>query len=542
MSTLPQFSRDAFLSEVRDEPSFWDFIIIGGGATGLGAAVEAASRGYRTLLLERDDFAKGTSSRSTKLVHGGVRYLAQGNVPLVFEALRERGYLIKNAPHLVRNMSFVVPCFNLWERAKYGIGLKLYDKLARGLSFGTSRLLSADETRAHLPTLSDRNGRLKGGVLYHDGQFDDSRLAINLAQTAAAEGAVLLNYAPVTGLRKQGNRVTGVIMRDDESGEEIELNARVVVNATGVFADSVRRMDQPDVQPMLSPSQGIHLVLDRSFLPGDQALMIPKTDDGRVLFGVPWHDRVVLGTTDTPLDTIDAEPRALEEEIEFLLSHAARYLTKAPRRSDVLSVFSGLRPLVSSGRDGDTSAISRDHVLRISPSGLLTITGGKWTTYRKMGEDTVDQGAKVAGLDVRPSRTKDLRVHGWLANGDLDEDLAHYGSDAPALRRMMKEMEHGAKLIHPRLPYRRAEVAWATRHEMARTVEDVLSRRTRALLLDAAAAEECAPVVAEVMAAELGRRQEWQDQQVEAFRRVARGYVINGSHTAITHSETTEVS
>lgn len=529
MSTLPSFNRDSFLSQIREEPSFWDFIIIGGGATGLGAAVEAASRGYRTLLLERDDFAKGTSSRSTKLVHGGVRYLAQGNVSLVLEALRERGYLLKNAPHLVHNMQFVVPCFNLWERVKYGIGLKLYDRLAGKLSFGSSVLLSPAETLAHLPTLSDRGGKLKGGVLYHDGQFDDSRLAINLAQTAAAEGAALLNYATVIALRKDAGRVTGVVMRDEESGDEYELNARVVVNATGVFADSIRKMDDPGLRPMLTPSQGIHLVLDRSFLPGENALMIPSTDDGRVLFGVPWHDRIVLGTTDTPLDSIDAEPRALEEEISFLLEHAGRYLTKTPRRSDVLSVFSGLRPLVSSGRDGDTAAISRDHVLRISPSGLLTITGGKWTTYRKMGQDTVDQGAKVAGLDDRPSRTKDLRVHGWLVHTDPHQDLAHYGSDAPLIRRLMEEIDRGDELLHSKLPYRRAEVVWAVRHEMARTVEDVLSRRTRALLLDAHAANECAPIVAEIMATELGRSADWQEEQVAAFSRLAAGYMLGNS-------------
>lgn len=539
MSMLPPLNRDAFLSEVRSEPAFWDFIIIGGGATGLGAAVEASSRGYRTLLLEKDDFAKGTSSRSTKLVHGGVRYLAQGNVSLVLEALRERGYLLKNAPHLVQNMSFVVPCFNLWDRLKYGIGLKLYDKLARSLSLGTSRLLSANETVAALPTIAAE--RVKGGVLYHDGQFDDSRLAINLAQTAAAQGALLLNYAPVVGLRKKGERVDGVIMRDQESGQEIDLNARVVVNATGVFADSIRRMDEPNVRPMLRPSQGVHLVLERSFLPGEAALMIPKTDDGRVLFAVPWHNRIVLGTTDTPLDRIDSEPRALDEEIDFLLAHAGRYLTRTPRRSDVLSVFSGLRPLVAAGRDGDTSAISRDHVLRISKSGLLTITGGKWTTYRRMGEDTVDQGAKVAGLDARPSRTKDLRVHGWLANADPDEDLGQYGSDAPGVRRLMTEVDGGAELLHPRLPYHRAEVVWAARHEMARTVEDILSRRTRALLLDARAASDAAPVVAELLAAELGRSAEWQAREVNAFRSLAAGYILGDVKAVAPKRATTAV-
>lgn len=525
MTTYPDMDRAAFVAALHDAPGFWDFIVIGGGATGLGTAVEAASRGYRTLLLEQHDFAKGTSSRSTKLVHGGVRYLQQGNVSLVLEALRERGHLLRNAPHLVRNMSFVVPCYGWWERPFYGFGLKLYDRLAGRLGLGPSRLLSADEARAHLPAIAPDG--LRGGVLYHDGQFDDSRLAVNLAQTAVAHGAVVLNYAPVVGLRKRNGRVCGVVVRDLESGAEWELDARVVINATGVFADAVRRMDEPDGRPMLRPSQGIHLVLDRSFLPGETALMVPRTDDGRVLFAVPWHERVVVGTTDTELDEISLEPRPLEEEIGFLLAHAGRYLVRAPQRGDVLSVFAGLRPLVAAGRNGDTSAISRDHVLRISRSGLVTITGGKWTTYRKMGEDTVDQGAKVAGLDARPSRTRELRVHGWLAHTDPSDDLAVYGSDAPAVHRLLHEVDGGEALLHPRLPYRCGEVVWAARREMARTVEDVLARRTRALLLDARASLEAAPTVATILAAELQRDAAWQHDQVAAFARIARTYLLD---------------
>ncbi len=519
-------NRDLMLQRLESDSEYWDFIIIGGGATGLGTAVEAASRGYRTLLLEQDDFAKGTSSRSTKLIHGGVRYLQQGNISLVLEALRERGLLIKNAPHLVHHLAFVVPNYDWWEGPFYGIGLRLYDVLAGKLGLGPSRNLSREETLERIPTLEPEG--LRGGVVYYDGQFDDARLAINLAQTAVDLDGVVLNYVKVIGLQKKNGLISGVLACDLETEKEYALKARVVINATGVFTDSIRHMDDQESTPVINASQGVHLVLDKSFLPGDSAIMVPHTDDGRVLFAVPWHDCVVVGTTDTPVEEVSLEPRPLEDEIDFLLTHAARYLTKDPVASDVLSMFAGLRPLVKAGDEKNTAAISRDHTLMISPSGLVTITGGKWTTYRKMAEDTVNEAAIVAGLDERPSKTENLRLHGWLKHAAGEEPLEDYGSDAPGVQKTLQEKEGWSERLHPNLPYYRGEVVWAVREEMARTVEDVLSRRTRSLLLNARAGMEAAPEVARLMASELGRDQAWQKRQIDAYRNLAQGYVLEG--------------
>jgi glycerol-3-phosphate dehydrogenase len=517
-------NRDAMLGALQDGGTSWDFLIIGGGATGLGIAIEAASRGYCPLLLEQSDFAKGTSSRSTKLVHGGVRYLRQGNVALVIEALKERGLLLQNAPHLVHNLPFVVPSYDWWEGPFYGIGLKMYDLLAGRQGIGRSRFLSRERTLELIPTLEAEG--LLGGVIYHDGQFDDARLAINMAQTAAEQGAVLLNYMEVVGLLKDGTgEVQGVQARDAESGEGYEIRARVVVNATGVFADRIRRMDEPGSSELVTPSQGVHIVLDRSFLPGSTAIMVPKTDDGRVLFAIPWLDRVVIGTTDTPVRDTELEPRPLAEELTFLLEHTARYLRRRPEPEDVLSAFAGLRPLVAA--EGETTAsLSRDHTLLISDTGLVTITGGKWTTYRKMAEDAVDQAAVLAGLDERPSVTRNLHIHGFHRNTEKFGDLASYGSDAPAIQDLMRRTPELAEPLHPRLPIRGAEVVWSVRMEMARTVDDVLARRTRSLLLDARASMEIAPRVAALMAAELERDEEWEAEQVSVFRALAAGYLM----------------
>jgi len=508
--------------DVSAEP--WHFIIIGGGATGLGTAIEAASRGYRALLLERGDFAQGTSSRSTKLVHGGVRYLRQGNISLVLEALKERGLLLKNAPHLVSNLSFVVPNYDWWEGPFYGVGLKLYDVLAGKQGFGRSRILSKEKTQELIPTIETEG--LIGGVIYYDGQFDDARLAVAMARTAAGQGATLLNYAEVTGLLKRDAEVRGVRFRDLEADTEHEVWGRVVINATGPYTDAVRRLDDPDAAAMIVPSQGVHIVLDRSFLPGDSAIMVPKTDDGRVLFAIPWLGHALVGTTDTPLDETPAEPVPLDEEVEFLLKHAARYLTKNPARDDIRSTFAGVRPLVGSADEtGGTSALSRDHTLHISPAGLLTVAGGKWTTYRKMAEDTVDQAALLAELEERPSETRDLPIHGFHHHADEFGHLAPYGSDAPDIEALARERPELGEAIHPDHPVIAAQVVWAAREEMARTVEDVLSRRTRMLLLDARGAIEAAPRTAELLAAELGRDEEWQESQVTAFRELARGYL-----------------
>lgn len=500
----------------------WDCIVIGGGATGLGTAVEAASRGYRTLLLEQGDFSAATSSRSTKLIHGGLRYLRQGRVGLVRQALHERGLLFRNAPHLVRRIACVLPIYAWWEEPLYALGVKCYDLLAGRLGLGPSRRLSRQATLERLPTLAPDG--LRGGIVYQDGQFDDARLAVSLARTLLDLGGLPLNHVAVTGFLKAGGRIVGVSARDAETGQEFELHSRVVINATGVFADALRRLDDPEAAPIIAPSQGIHLVLERSFLPGDSALVIPRTDDGRVLFAIPWQDRVLIGTTDTPVTAVSREPRPLPAEIDYLLAHAARYLNPAPVRRDVRSVYAGLRPLVRSGHGANTAALSRDHTLLVSASGLVSVTGGKWTTYRGMAEDTVDRAAAVAGLVATPSVTAGLRLHGWRespAAGPWES----YGGDAEALAALAAIVPDGHARLHPRLPYRTSEVVWAVRHELARTVEDVLARRTRALFLDAAASMAMAPRVARLMAAELGRDERWQRRQVADFQALARGYL-----------------
>jgi glycerol-3-phosphate dehydrogenase len=517
-------NRDQTIAQLRDASEKWDILVIGGGATGLGAAVEAASRGYRTALVEQHDFAKGTSSRSTKLIHGGVRYLKQGNIALVTEALRERGLLMKNAPHLVQNRAFLVPNYVWWEGPFYGVGLKVYDALAGKLGIGKSQWLSREETIRRIPTL-ETDG-LRGGVVYHDGQFDDARLAITLARTFHDLGGAPANYVEAVGLIKEQGIVRGARLRDVEKGDEFELRAKVVINATGVFVDRIRTMDEPDASPIVTASQGIHLVLDRKFLASDTAVMVPQTDDGRVLFAVPWHQRVIVGTTDTAVPRAELEPRALEQEIEFVLKHAARYMQQDPTPADVLSVFAGLRPLVRPADARSTAAISRDHHLSISAAGLITITGGKWTTYRKMGEDTIDQAATVAGLDPAESKTAELKLHGAQVTADFRDPLFVYGTDISAIRTMATSPELAAKL-HERLPYIAAEVSWAARYEMARTVEDVLARRTRALLLDARASIAAAEPVAKLLARELNRDAAWAQNQVRAYSGLAQHYLLS---------------
>ena len=502
------------IQQLESQPE-WDICIIGGGATGLGTAVDAASRGLKTILFEQHDFAKGTSSRSTKLVHGGVRYLQQGNVKLVMEALRERGLLLKNAPHLVKNQKFVVPNYKWWEKPFYGIGLKIYDQMAGKLGLGPSQLLSKEETLQLAPTLDPEE--LRGGVLYHDGQFDDARLAINLAQTAAQFNSAekqnvvsLLNYFPVTGFLKLKDKIFGVRAKDFFSGKEYEVKSKVVINATGIFTDIVLNMDNPEHENIIAPSQGIHLVVDREFLPGDTAIMIPRTDDGRVLFAVPWHNKIVLGTTDTPVEIQNPvepqnfaallEPIPLQEEIEFILKHIGRYLSKDPQLSDVRSMFAGLRPLVKS-KSKKSAALSRDHLITIADSGLITITGGKWTTYRKMAEDTVDIAVEKYSLPESPCVTKELKLHGH----DIPvpaADISHLSSEelTTAINKSIDE-------------------------EMCMTAEDFLSRRTRQLLLDAKVAVQMAPAVARLMANQMKKDENWINEQINIFKAIAVNYL-----------------
>jgi glycerol-3-phosphate dehydrogenase len=644
-----------------EPPRDWDVIVIGGGATGLGVAVDAASRGFRTLLLEQRDFASGTSSKATKLVHGGVRYLAQRNFPLVKEALHERGLLLKNAPHLVQPLGFVVPAYRFLEKPLYQLGLKVYDFLAGPLTIARSRGLSRDKTLEAAPTLAGE--RLRGGVLYHDAQFDDARLAIALARTVFDHGGLALNYMRVTGFLKfqdpnfplSTQRISGVETVDAETGETFRLTAHCVINAAGVWVDSVRELDDANAHPMVQPSQGTHLVLSREFLPGEAAILVPRTDDGRVLFVVPWLGHTLIGTTDTPRNGLSlkgpADPVPLDDEIDFILSAAARYLTRAPGRSDVLSAWSGLRPLVKSAvttstetkaKAKATSKLSREHTIAVSTAGLLTVTGGKWTTYRKMAEDVLDAAFVAHLLEVRPCQTEGLRLHGapkpgatlgaaparasarasghvpagrqasagmaaaaasttgtpvagtWAANelgadgvakgdradamdataattatatrdkadradappagdpaaapaggshwvsGDLgggtaasrasanqsatreNPDLAVYGTDAA----LVASLEGADEPIVPQFNLTIAQVRYAARCEFARTVEDVLARRHRGLLLNARAALAAAPRVALTLATELGHPPVWIEKQLKEFAKIAEPYRV----------------
>ncbi len=519
--------RENQVKAIADAEQEWDFIVVGGGASGLGTALDAGSRGFKTLLLEQSDFAKGTSSRSTKLVHGGVRYLAQGNISLVKEALYERGLLLKNAAHLVKNETFIVPTYTRWRNFVLTAGLKLYDVLAGKLSFGKSERIAKEEVEKLLPGVCMK--KVNGGVLYRDGQFDDARLAINLAQTCLEQGVTVLNYFQVTGLLKTGDKICGVIARDVEKGRFYNIKGKVVINATGVFVDDLLKMDEPNKRPLVKPSQGIHLVVDKSFFPGDDALMIPETDDGRVLFVLPWHGKVLIGTTDTPLNEHSLEPVALEEEVGFVMRTANKYLNKQLTRKDVRSVYAGLRPLAAPAAGSlSTKEISRSHKLIVSKSGLVTITGGKWTTYRKMAEDTVDKAIEVAGLAPVRCITKNISIHGNRTGMDFNDHLYVYGADHEAVLNLMKKTPALSQKLHPRLDYTQAEVIWAVRNEMARTVDDVLARRLRALILDARAAMEMAPAAAALMAKELNRDEAWEQLQVTDFNHIAGGYLLMG--------------
>lgn len=520
--------RDLFIQQIADESVVWDIIIVGGGATGIGAALDAASRGFKVLLLEQSDFTKATSSRSTKLVHGGVRYLAQGDVSMVVEALRERGLMKKNAPHLVKDQRFIIGNYKWWEKPFYTIGLTMYDLLAGKLGLGRSLPMSKKAVMKEIPQIAT-NG-LRGGVVYHDGQFDDSRMAINLLQTAVEQGAAVLNYMKVTALRKdKQGKISGVLAYDELGNRTYILKSHAVINATGIFVDDLMKMDAPEKENIVRPSQGVHLVVDKSFLGGDTAIMIPKTSDGRVLFGVPWHDKVVLGTTDTPLEEFVLEPKALEVEIEFILKTAGQYLAKQPKREDVLSVFAGLRPLAAPKKDSDstkTKEISRSHKIVISESGLVTITGGKWTTYRDMAEDVVDKTIELVGLPQRKCVTKDLHIHGYKENVDRSNFSYVYGSDYDKILRLQQDNPNLAEKLHNRFDYTGAEVVWAVRQEMAITVEDVLARRLRALFLDAKAAIDMAPMVASLMAQEMGKDEEWVNSQIDEFVDLAQNYLL----------------
>ena len=509
---------------IKQSETVWDIIVIGGGATGLGVALDGASRGYKTLLLEQSDFAKATSSRSTKLVHGGVRYMAQGDLLLVMEALHERGLLLKNAPHLTFNQEFVIPVYTLWDVIMYTVGLKFYDLMAGRLSMGKSYFINREQTRLRLPLLNSKG--LKGGVVYHDGQFDDSRMAFALAESCARYEGIVLNYFKVTGLLKdERGKINGVSARDIDSGKEYNLKTRLVINATGVFADEISRMDDPESKTTIRPSQGVHIVLDKSFLRSNSAIMIPKTDDGRVLFAIPWYNEVVIGTTDTPLDKISLEPVALDEEISFILRTAEKYLVTPPKREDILCIYAGLRPLAANpDNPASTKEVSRRHKITLSPSGLLTIIGGKWTTYRRMAEETIDKAIKEGFLKKAKCVTSDLKLTELTIN-NISERLHIYGDHHVSIKLMISENPGWGIPVDSRLPYTKAEILWICRNEMPLNVEDILARRTRSMFLNARASGEMASEIADIMAGEFGYDQKWKSDQVDSYNRLVKNYL-----------------
>jgi glycerol-3-phosphate dehydrogenase len=502
----------------------WDIIVIGGGATGLGVALDGVSRGYKTLLLEQSDFAKGTSSRSTKLVHGGVRYLAQGDLLLVMEALHERGLMIKNAPHLILNQDFVIPVYNLWDSLLYYVGLKFYDLLSGRLSLGKSYFIGREKTLLRLPRLNPKG--LRGGVVYHDGQFDDSRMAIALAKACIDGGGIVLNYIKVTSLLKDSKkRIYGVIALEKETGEEFRLRANVVINATGVFTDSIARMDNPHSKPTIKPSQGVHIVIDKSFLQSNSAIMIPKTTDGRVLFAIPWYNEVVVGTTDTPVEKVSLEPVALEKEIDFILDTAKKYLVKPPQKEDILCIFAGLRPLAADpANPASTREVSRRHKITLSPAGLLSITGGKWTTYRRMAEETIDKAIKEGFISKRKCVTSTLKLISNENSGNNGR-FKIYGDKSSEIEQMIEENPSLGVPVDQRLPYTKAEIIWICRNEMPITIEDMLARRTRSLFLNAQASSDIAADIAGLMAKEMGRDVNWQKEQLESYNQLVMNYI-----------------
>lgn len=523
----------------------WDVIIIGGGATGLGAAVDAASRGYKTLLLEQNDFAKSTSSRSTKLSHGGVRYLSQGNFKLVREALYERALMLQNAPHLASAMQFIVPAFQWYDLPFYGAGLGLYDLLSGKFTLGGCDFLSKAGVTQRLPGLKSKG--LCGGITYFDGQFDDSRYAIALARTFVDDlGGTAINYLQVQRFIQRNQKTVGVVAEDLETGTTLEFVGKVVINATGIFTDQIRQLDDKSSQPILSVSQGAHVVIDLKYLFGEShatqshalsALMIPKTSDGRVLFGIPWHGKLIVGTTDVPVAHPQLEPRYHDQEIEFLLGHLGHYLKTPITLNEVESVFVGQRPLIAKRSNAATKSLSREHVLFASPSQLITIAGGKWTTYRKMGQQTIDLAARIGNLPSVPSQTESLKLHGWCAPAQTLSQFRKpfnpmdlYGSDRQKVEALILENSQWNDPIHPALPYRQCDIIWAIRQEMARTVEDILARRTRALFLNAKAAIQSANQVAKIMAEELSipdrSKQIWEAQQVAHFQHSAVNYQL----------------
>ena len=500
----------------------WDIVIIGGGASGLGIAVDASKRGYKTLLLEKHDFGKGTSSRSTKLIHGGVRYLQNGDITLVIESLKERGILKRNAPHLVQDLSFVIPTYDWWASPFYGIGMKIYDMMAGKLGLGKSVIISKGETEKLIPNVNKKG--LRGGVIYHDGQFDDSRMAITLALSANPKKTALLNYCNVDGLIKKNNEIVGLSFTDSINSKKYQVKSKVVINATGVFAEDIIRMDQPQIKKMIQPSQGVHIVLEKKFLKSKHAILIPQTSDGRVLFAVPWKNYVVVGTTDTQIKNASEEPKPLKEEIDFILKNASKYMTIKPKKDDIKSVFAGLRPLAATSDKKSTKEVSRSHKIDISPSGLISVLGGKWTTYRKISEDAIDTAISINKLKKKKCKTKKTKLFGYKKKVDFSDPMHVYGS----LKKKVESLGgiDDNKSLSTKFYISNNIIEWSIIHEMALTLEDILARRTRCVFLDSNESKLIAPSVAKKMADVLEKDQEWIDSELKNFNKLIKNYTI----------------
>ncbi len=523
MSLTPDAIRRQTFQSLADS---FDVLVIGGGATGLGVALDAITRGYKTALVDAGDYAQATSSRSTKLVHGGVRYLATGQIHLVREALHERAVMQRNAPHLVHPLPTLLPTHHLWGLPWFGAGLVTYDLLSGSSSMGPTRILSPIQAAERVPGIARTN--LTGGILYHDAQFNDARYALALARAAIDHGATLLNYVRCTGfLHASGpdSQLTGATLLDTETSESVQISAKAIINATGIFTDQTRSLDQPTRPPLLSVSRGSHIVVPARFLGGNTAVMVPKTEDGRVIFAIPWQGIVLIGTTDIPADASLMEPGFEQDEIDYLLRHIAPYFSTPISRDDILSVYSGLRPLVT-GKENKTSKLSREHHIDSSNSGLITVAGGKWTTYRRMAEDTLNFAIRTGLLPPKSCVSSDIPLHAAVEPYGPDPYLAEYGTDAPDILAMSVIDPHLATLIDPALPYSMAMVAYAVRQEYARSLDDVLARRTRSLLLDARATIRAAEGVAMLMATELGRDSAWIRQQVDSFTLMANTHYL----------------
>ena len=500
----------------------WDVVIIGGGASGLGIALDASKRGYKTLLLEKYDFGKGTSSRSTKLIHGGVRYLQNGDITLVIESLKERGILKRNAPHLVQDLSFVIPTYDWWASPFYGIGMKIYDMMAGKLGLGKSEIISKQETEKLIPNVNKKG--LRGGVIYHDGQFDDSRMAITLALSADSKKTALLNYCNVEGLIKKDGEIKGLNFTDSINSKKYQIKSKVVINATGVFAEEIIRMDQPKIEKMIQPSQGVHIVLERRFLKSKHAILIPQTSDGRVLFAVPWKNYVVVGTTDTQVKKASEEPKALKEEVDFILKNAGKYMSVKPKKDDIKSVFAGLRPLAATSNKQSTKEVSRSHKIDISPSGLISVLGGKWTTYRKIAEDAINTAISINKLKKKKCKTERTKLFGFKRNVSWSDPMHIYGS----LKKKVESLGgiNDNKSLSNKFYISNNIIEWSIIHEMALTVEDILARRTRCVFLDSKESKRIAPIVAQKMADILGEDDKWIDAELKKFNKLIKNYIV----------------